>query len=58
MHILGHNHIAVDAKSEAAPHALQSDLKDSSAGGCREQRATTVAAEGHEVGLAGLLKSL
>jgi hypothetical protein len=56
--MLGHNHITRDAKSEAAPHALQSGLEDSSAGGCREQRATTLAAEGHEVALAGLLKSL
>src|SRR5438094_4688545 len=56
--MLRHDNISVDAKPEPASDPLQPELEHSLAGCRREQRTTPVAAEGYEVGLAGLLKSL
>src|SRR5438309_2896276 len=56
--MLRHDNISVDAKPEPASDPLQPQLEHSLAGCRREQRTTPVAAEGYEVGLAGLLKSL
>jgi hypothetical protein len=55
--MLRHDHIAVNAKSETAPHALQRELEDSLGGVSREQRSPMVTGECYEVAVPGFLKS-
>ena len=55
VNVLRHDDISVDAKAEAAAHALQGVLKDSSARISSEQGATMITAESYEMALPGLL---
>lgn len=56
VHMLWHDHIRVDAKSEAAPHALQREFEDSFGRGGGEQRPPVITGECNEVAVPGFLK--
>jgi len=53
--VLRHHHISIDAEAEAAAHALERDLKDSSARVERKQRMAVITTEGYEMALPGVL---
>jgi hypothetical protein len=57
VNMLGHDYVPVNLKPEAAPHALQGGLEDSSAGVGGEQRTAMVAAERDEVTLPAVVKT-
>jgi hypothetical protein len=58
MNVLGHYDVCVDAKAEAAAHALQSVLKDLPARVRREQETAVITAESYEMALSGVVITL
>jgi hypothetical protein len=58
MHVLGHDHISVDAQGEVAAHFFQNLEKEIVDGRRVEPSPPVVTSEGHEVSLCGLLKTL
>jgi hypothetical protein len=52
---LGHHDVSVDAKAEAAAHALKGVLKDSSAHVGSEQETGVITTEGDEMALPGVV---
>ena len=58
MNVLGHHDVTVDAKPEAAAHALKRVLKDSSAFVRREQWAAVIATKCYEVALPSVVIAL
>ena len=58
VHVLGHDHISVDAQGEAAAHFLQHLDEEIVGGGRLEPSPPMVTSEGHKVRLCGLLKTL
>jgi hypothetical protein len=58
VHVLGHDHISIDAQREPTTHFLQ-NLDEEIVDGRRvEASPPMVASEGHEVRLCGVLKTL
>jgi hypothetical protein len=55
VNVLGHDDVSVDAKAEAAAHALKGVLKDVSARVVREQGTAVIRREGHEMALPGMV---
>jgi len=55
MNVLGHDDVSVDAKAEAAAHALKGVFKDSSARVGREQETAVITTETYEMALPGVL---
>jgi len=55
VHVLRHHHISIDAEAEAAAHALERGLKDSSARVGRKQRMAVITTEGYEMALPGVV---
>ena len=53
--MLGHDDVSIDAKAEAAAHALKGVLKNSSARVRREQGTVVITTEAYEMALAGVL---
>ena len=53
--MLGHHDVFVDAKAEAAAHALKGVFKDWSARVVREQGTAVITTESYEVALPGVL---
>jgi hypothetical protein len=52
MNVLGHDDLSVEAKAEAAAHALKGVLKDSSARVGREQRTAVITTKSYEMAFA------
>jgi len=57
VNMLRHDDVAVNLKLEAAPHALQGRLEDSSAGGGGKQPTAMVTAESDEMTLAAVVET-
>ena len=57
VNVLRHDHVTVDVKLETAAHTLQPGLENLPGDGCGKRGTTMVAAERHEVSLAGRVKS-
>ena len=53
--MLRHHDISIDAEAEAAAHALERALKDSSVRVGRKERMAVITTEGYEVALAGVV---
>jgi hypothetical protein len=57
VNVLGHEHISKNPQFEIAAYAFERNFEGTSAGVCTQQWAAMIAAEGHEMGLASLLKA-
>jgi BarA-like signal transduction histidine kinase len=53
--VLGHHDISIHAKAEAAAHALERALKDSSARVGYKERTAVITTEGYEMALPGVV---